>query len=614
MTCRIIQGNNVDIIRKLQSKMFDAIITSPPYWGLRDYGDPRQLGLEPTPERFIQKLVLMFRECKRILKDDGLMWVNLGDSYWDGSDHQYLKLKDLIGLPWMLAFALQRDGWYLRSDVIWCLSGGVWVYAKTKKGEMPIMIKDLVRLNPASVKLWNGKKWTKVLGWGKSGREGKRIELVLRSGERVGCTDNHEWPTQRGNVSAKDIRIGDIISTCQLPDVSLPMPSYLTNDALWLFGLYLAEGSRADDTIQISLHKDEIRWLDRITMAANHLGATVAHTISGNSLHVRIYGRVMVAAIEQYIGGDNAHNKHLNVCSWMLPNSALRHIACGYLDGDGHEDGSRVRLGFCRNYSLERDLRTLAARLNATITLKKSLSSYQNGVKKSFRGEWRWGRNGHFNEKDRGEVVKIGHSRARFFWDIAVEDDPHLFALASGVLTHNCKPNPMPESVRDRPTKSHEHIFMFSKSETYKYNAKAIQEPVKEESKKRQLSGWDGDKVRGYVGGRNNNMDRYFGVAPEDVLQFRNKRDVWTVTVSSWRGAHFATYPKKLIEPCVLASSDKDGWIFDPFAGSGTTGIVAHEHGRNFIGAELNPEFVEVAKKRFAEENIPLETIKQREI
>jgi len=137
---KILQGNCLDRLRDLPEKSVNTCVTSPPYWGLRDYGTDEQLGLEETPEQFTENLVKLFREVRRVLRDDGTVWLNLGDSYSSGGrktttnqslrgDNEYgvtrpkpskgIKEKDLIGIPWRVAFALQADGWYLRQDIIW---------------------------------------------------------------------------------------------------------------------------------------------------------------------------------------------------------------------------------------------------------------------------------------------------------------------------------------------------------------------------------------------------------------------------------------------------------------------------------------------------------------
>ena len=140
---RILTGDALSILKTLPDKLVQTCITSPPYFGLRDYGVDGQIGLEETPEAYTQKLVDVFRQVRRVLKDDGTLWLNLGDSYngsgkgqcKDGehdpkkhkTDGMKLKLarigglkhKDLMGIPWRVAFALQVDGWYLRQDIIW---------------------------------------------------------------------------------------------------------------------------------------------------------------------------------------------------------------------------------------------------------------------------------------------------------------------------------------------------------------------------------------------------------------------------------------------------------------------------------------------------------------
>jgi len=117
----IYHGDAWALAQTLEPKSVHTIVTSPPYWGLRDYGEPGQFGPEQTPEEYVEKLVSLFALLRPALRDDGTVWLNLGDSYagsW-ANDHPTLKAKDLVGIPWRVAFALQADGWYLRSDIIW---------------------------------------------------------------------------------------------------------------------------------------------------------------------------------------------------------------------------------------------------------------------------------------------------------------------------------------------------------------------------------------------------------------------------------------------------------------------------------------------------------------
>jgi len=214
------------------------------------------------------------------------------------------------------------------------------------------------------------------------------------------------------------------------------------------------------------------------------------------------------------------------------------------------------------------------------------------------------------------------------------------------------KPNPMPESVRDRPTKSHEYIFLLTKSAHYFYDYQAILEPANYDGRKdtrmkgfvkydeqtaarkggerwpNKLSatgvGGDGSGFKGHSGNRDANGNiigyklppiggvkraggdnsTYSGNTPDavykDGVPARNKRDVWTVNTKPYKGAHFAVFPDALIEPCILAGSAKGDIVLDPFCGSGTTMAVAAKHGRNGIGIDLNPAYLELTRERLA--------------
>jgi site-specific DNA-methyltransferase (adenine-specific) len=151
----------------------------------------------------------------------------------------------------------------------------------------------------------------------------------------------------------------------------------------------------------------------------------------------------------------------------------------------------------------------------------------------------------------------------------------------------------MPESVKDRCTKAHEYIFLLSKNAKYYCDMDLIREPVKKSNK-----GFIMARARtasGALGGENkHNMER------RDYREIKgaNKRSVWTVTTKPFKGAHFATFPPDLIEPCVLAGCPENGTVLDPFGGAGTTGLVAQQHNRNAVLIELNPEYAEMAKNR----------------
>ena len=162
--------------------------------------------------------------------------------------------------------------------------------------------------------------------------------------------------------------------------------------------------------------------------------------------------------------------------------------------------------------------------------------------------------------------------------------------LRQDIIWH--KPNPMPESVRDRCTKAHEYIFLFSKQKKYFYDNEAIKEDAKDWGTR--------DRSKGKYTSNND-----YGQTPHSGLTKsyakKNKRSVWSVTKKPYKGAHFATYPPDLIEPCILAGSEKGDIVLDPFMGSGTTAAVAKSLGRDYIGCELHEDYGDLIRKRVGE-------------
>jgi len=174
-------------------------------------------------------------------------------------------------------------------------------------------------------------------------------------------------------------------------------------------------------------------------------------------------------------------------------------------------------------------------------------------------------------------------------WRVAFALQQDGWYLRQDIIWH--KPNPMPESVKDRCTKAHEYIFLLSKNVKYYFDNEAIKEDAK--YPQGPNSPQSIKKGKGEFG-----MDTRGGLSKIGALAKKNKRSVWTITTKPFKGAHFATFPKDLIKPCVLAGCPEGGTVLDPFGGSGTTGIVAAEHKRNAVLLELNAEYIELAKAR----------------
>ena len=186
-------------------------------------------------------------------------------------------------------------------------------------------------------------------------------------------------------------------------------------------------------------------------------------------------------------------------------------------------------------------------------------------------------------------------------WRVAFALQADGWYLRQDIIWH--KPNPMPESVRDRCTKAHEYIFLLSKSARYYYDASAVKEQQTESTVARSAYGWNGRTDDNSNGARTGSTFKRMaesgekiGTIPADGL--RNKRSVWMVSTKPYRGAHFATFPPDLIRPCIRAGCPAGGTVLDPFGGSGTTGEVAASEGRKAILVELNPEYVKLAENR----------------
>ncbi len=247
-------------------------------------------------------------------------------------------------------------------------------------------------------------------------------------------------------------------------------------------------------------------------------------------------------------------------------------------------------------------------------TLWMNLGDTYNGGGSGARDPARWpkqSRNDHLPERRPVHEGLKHKDMVGIPWRVAFALQADGWYLRSDIIWH--KPTPMPESIKDRPTKAHEYVFLMAKSEQYWYDADAIKEPGSPNThargngvnpKSKSPSGWDKGP-----GGHRNKTGRYpkskqnesFSGAVNKVVEFRNKRTVWTIQSTPFPEAHFATFPEALVEPCIKAGCPEGGVVLDPFSGAGTTGVVAGKLGRNYIGIELNPEYVEMSRKRIGE-------------
>ena len=463
-------------------------VTSPPYWGLRDYGVEGQLGLETTPQEYVEKMVGAFREVRRVLRDDGTLWLNLGDSYandtkWGGSTggkhvdalHDTnvgrgkratgLKAKDLVGIPWRVAFALQQPyrDWQIKTEAMRAWVGGI------VDGE--------------------------------------------------GCIT--------------------ILETKSSHSESLSYPPI------------------------IQVRMCDLEPLDRLVQVVGSSYGKPQHPPSQVAANQRPSWQWKVVS-----------EQAANVIAEIYP-----FLTC-----------KRKQAIVAWNHQAFRSARGNQARARGDIEKEQFCKTLINSL----------------NQRESVDIPS---------W----MKEPEIVYQPGWYLRQDliwAKPNPMPESVRDRCTKSHEYLFLLAKSERYYFDADAIAEPA---------TGWNGSTFDGPrdlavrpTTGRRTNIDGSMserGVTrtteglnlktkEEKTGETRNKRSVWTVATQPYAEAHFATFPPALIEPCILAGPRPGDVVLDPFFGSGTTGQVCERLGRRWIGIELNQDYEALQRKRTAQQGL----------
>ena len=479
----------------LRSGCVDCIVTSPPYFNLRNYGHPAQIGLEPTPEEYIAALVAIFREVRRVLKPDGTCWIVMGDSYASSGNG---------GNPTSSPFQKQATN-----------AGSVMPGRQAPNGYKP---KDLL-----------GIPW--------------RLAFALQA------------PEYKGRIVSE-------------------------RDRIWLACAIEAEGC-------IFIHR-------RKEGQSNGQGYTRKNDSFASGLEVANTSEAFVLECQRIAGIGS-------IC---------------------HQDGFGRKQRLWRWSLRSNECRDVLREVYPYLVTKQQQARLAIGCLSS------------------GEKAVAAHAALKGLHNgIATDIDGPIpesmfgpgWYLRSDIVWSKC--NPMPESVTDRPTKSHEYVFLLTKQERYYYDQAAIAEPIAESQVGRirddVIGGrsWieRGQHSKGgqyvtheYVGkhsaadkqaaGRRllrnvaaarangNGHDTPFGLT-------RNKRSVWTIATEPYAGAHFATMPEALIEPCILAGCPLGGIVLDPFVGSGTVGAVATRLGRRWIGLDL--AYQDLAKERTAQLGLP---------
>ncbi len=513
---KIIQGDCLEVLKTFPDEFVDCIITSPPYWGLRDYGVYGQLGLEKTPEEYVSKLVDIFREVKRVLKKEGTLWLNLGDSYagncsqssnngragfgnptekiikrlpnkakdrstdkWSYSSCQAsgnLKVKDLCGIPWRVAFALQADGWYLRQDIIW-----------HKPNPMPESVQ---------------------------GSHFYRHRVTIEKYEEL----QRVWKTKSSNQDGAS----------NLPNLSA--------------------GKISDS--EITLHEKPEGDSDSESKGAEARSKRKTKQVLGNT----------TSEVEpREISGDSEGNGERTEAGGELQGTASESGGNRNSTGlDGHSGPPPLSLFLLQPEKFQNDSRPQNPIEQRREKLTREHSTSLPQVQLHKEGQ---------NRMDASEEIDCPGCY------MCENQNGFIFTLSAG-----------------RCTKSHEYIFLLAKSQKYYFDNGAIKEP--------ETSIHKGDSVGGkkYIEANMQGGTGYFSKGT------RNKRSVWTVNTKPFKEAHFATFPEELIVPMVKVGSPVGGLVLDPFSGAGTTALVAQKLNRNYLGIELNPEYIEIAKNRLRQE------------
>ena len=496
---KILCGDALETLRTLPSESVHCCVTSPPYYGLRDYGVDGQIGLERTPEEYVAKLVEVFREVKRVLRDDGVLFLNLGDSYAThggcrGSKHSHnfrlpdvaeregiyhskpfgkqigLKEKDLIGIPWRVAFALQADGWTLRQEIIW-----------QKPNPTPESVTDRYTKSHEQIFLFAKARWV-------GPPVGRFAHISDQDARWIALFIETE-----GNISIKRAMFEGRNDTfgCQIAVANSFRP--LLEELQRIVGL---------GTI---LERKGKNWPVFYWQVGNKIGMDFLY---------RIYPFLTVkkrqAAIAIYL------------------ESLLYHRGCQLAEKK------------CRTQQ-ENEL------LTKFWSDTKLCNKYGN-PDLSYVPEPKYGR----------------WDSARYYYDAAAIAEPAkewsgqaaIFGR-SGPVSEHILPGQSAAQHRPRPS---------AKRGSFKGKTEAMADT-----------------------GQN---------AFRAVTETRNRRSVWTIATKPYAEAHFATFPPELPRLCILAGSPAGGIVLDPFAGAGTTCLVAKSLNRNYIGIELNPDYCQIVERR----------------
>lgn len=523
-------GDCVKVLSQLEAKSVDCVITSPPYWGLRFYGKNAemdwpdgwhgQLGLEPDFNTYVDHIAQVFREIKRVLKDKGSLWLNMGDTYAGGwgaegkpedwedlhtrhkekypthsvTKHASLPAKCLIEIPSRVVLRLiDNEGWILRNRVVWykrnCLSAYTRVFARVNGKPIRAALRDILRLDGEkelpSYDTEGRFLWTRIT-WSLAGRNPAR-KLFFEDGTSETITHEHEVPVRNNGPEPilkriRDLNIGDMLLDYSAFKIEGDIDSIYDEEAGYLIGVYLAEGNKLSDRegFQMAFHseKDEamIRRVEAV-ISGRFGEQPYRFQKEGKSLRLAVSSGVVGAIMDKFVAGSTSHNKHLTRDALLYGHHFLNGVLHGFLDGDGYweQQNKRWRISITVNEALASDLAFIAHLSKWRVRRYRQTARIGEKTYPIIRIELR---PKHPTPPIHGDIrtkklVRIEETTPIDNFDIEVDNPSHLFVLDSGLVVHNH----MPSSVKDRLANSHEYIFHLVKQQRYYYDLDSIREP-----------------------------------------------------------------------------------------------------------------------------------------
>lgn len=590
------QGDCLEVLRTLKDGAAQTCVTSPPYWGRRSYVPdghplkPLELGLEATPAEYVARMVGVFREVRRVLADDGTLWLNLGASFagagggeqgqsgqcadrsvarqgarvktWragtipgrvgqrGGSRNRDgvggvrgLKPKDLVGIPWLVAFALQADGWWLRSDIIWA-----------KPNPMPESVQ--------------GSHYSRHMV---TIEEYEDLSGLRYAGERAG----NEWAGNMPRVSEREVS-------------SRKAPLSAKREGR-------RNGTRQGDAGGRSGEAQEIQPI----AARGAEQGQVRSDPEGKSHAGKGTGKIPGQSARN---GGEREEAPTDTGRATQENSASRGECEVPQDREREGAGASPERKEERGRGIDDKSADGEGMVGGPVGEQGPLLLLQEETEVDA---------GPRNPAEQGRAARVlecGPGVRTVQLTEAGSDNSALLVGCPGC--RKCLPHHgyLFHLSAGRPTRAHEYLFLLTKAERYYYDAAAIAEKSTGEGHGPSPKLEAAARV---TPGSGLNGGLSHGWEPSSAT--RNRRSVWTISPKPFAEAHFAVMPEGLVLPCVLAGSRPGDTVLDPFAGSGTVGVVAVGQGRSFVGAELNPAYVEMARRRigsssplFAQEAVSL--------